>query len=139
MKAEDRQYVDLSASQWRAVIERIRGSQAASAPAVLFVLRCWANSQMVAAGQIAAFAGAVEQGSQANQRGAGLIGQITNHVVAVLGADSPVPNPGPYIWNPAAAAWSTGYFNAQALRGCAALLDETGPAETSPDRDVHQR
>lgn len=108
MARVDYVYADLDKPQWAEVIGKV-----ADTPAVLFVLRCWANCQAVAAGQISAFQGAIEDQAEANQRGARVIGQISRQVRSL---DGQPPTAAPYIWNPTTATWSTGYYNAEALR-----------------------
>ena len=102
--------VSLTVDQWKQVIERAESSDGRDLH--MFILRSWANQQVVTNGSINAFRGTVVEDVTDRRNGSTAIGVITRFVRSVTGN----PKASCYEWNTINGEWTIGTFQTMSLR-----------------------
>ena len=102
--------VDLTTDQWKQVIEK--AENAAGSDLHMYILRSWANQQVVTNGSINAFRGNVISDVTDRKNASTAIGSITKFVRAVTGN----PKATCYQWNTIRGEWSIDCFQVFSLR-----------------------
>tara|TARA_B100000787_G_scaffold130024_2_gene98937 strand:- start:1152 stop:1520 length:369 start_codon:yes stop_codon:yes gene_type:complete len=102
----------LSVDQWKQVLVHVEG--AANSNKYMFILRCWANAQVVTNSSYVAFEGIVAE-DLTDRTITGLrIGNITKWVKNVTGLADPTPSV--YQWNQIKGEWTIGWDQCGNLR-----------------------
>ena len=107
---ENYESVSLTADQWKQVIEKAENSEGRDLH--MYVLRSWANQQVVTNGSINAFRGNVIDDSTSRQTSANAIGHISRFVHSVTGN----PKATCYDWNEIKGEWTIGSYQRMSLR-----------------------
>jgi len=107
---ENYEAVELTSEQWKQVIERAENSDGRDLH--MYILRSWANQQVVTNGSIAAFRGNVIQDVGDRRNGSTAIGVITRFVRSVTGN----PKASCYDWNTIKGEGTIGTFQTMYLR-----------------------
>jgi len=102
----------LSVEQWKQVLVHVEGT--ANSNKYMFILRCWANAQVVTNSSYVAFEGIVAE-DLTDRTITGLrIGNITKWVKNVTGITDPTPSV--YQWNQIKGEWTIGWDQCGNLR-----------------------
>ena len=101
---------DLTVDQWKQVIEKARNAEKSDLH--LYILRSWANQQVVTNGSICAFREHVIEEISDRKIGSTAIGTITRFVRDVTGN----PKATCYEWNTIRGEWSIGTYQTFSLR-----------------------
>ena len=102
--------VHLTIDQWKQVIEK--AENAAGRDLHMYILRSWANQQVVTNGSINAFRGNVIEDITDRKNGASAIRNITRFARAVTGN----PKATCYSWNTIRGEWTIGTYQTFSLR-----------------------
>ena len=102
--------VELTVEQWGQVIEKAKSAERAELH--MYILRSWANQQVVTNGSISAFRGEVIEEVTDRRIGSSAIGTITRFVRDVTGN----PKATCYDWNTIRGEWTIGAFQTFSLR-----------------------
>ena len=102
--------VELTVSQWEQVIEKAKRSEKSDLH--LYILRSWANQQVVSNGSICAYRGKVVEDVSDRSSGSTAIGTISRFVRDVTGN----PKATCYEWNTIKGEWTVGTFQTFSLR-----------------------
>jgi len=102
--------VHLTIDQWKQVIEK--AESAGGRDLHMYILRSWANQQVITNGSINAFRGTVIEDVTDRKNGATAIGNITKFVRAVTGN----PKATCYSWNTIRGEWTIGTYQTFSLR-----------------------
>ena len=102
--------VELTVSQWEQVIDKAKSSEKSDLH--LYILRSWANQQVVSNGSICAFRGKVVEDVSDRSSGSTAIGTISRFVRDVTGN----PKATCYEWNTIKGEWTVGTFQTFSLR-----------------------
>jgi hypothetical protein len=101
---------DLTIDQWKDVIKKAEGSS--QSDLFLYILRSFANQQVVTNGSINAFKGVIVETADDRRNASTAIGNITTWVRSVTGN----PKASFYDWNTIQGEWTIGYFQVCSLR-----------------------
>lgn len=104
--------VVLSADQWSQMLDHINESDHASK--YMFILRSWANAQVVTNASYMAFEGLVAEELADRSTASLRIGNITKWVKAVTGINDLIPSV--YQWNQIKGEWTIGWDQCGNLR-----------------------
>jgi hypothetical protein len=102
--------IDLTVEQWKQVI--VKASRADGRDLHLYILKSWANQQIVTNGSINAFRGNVIEDVTDRKNGSTAIGNITRFVRAVTNNSKATC----YEWNTIRGEWSIGTYQTFSLR-----------------------
>jgi hypothetical protein len=102
--------VELTVSQWKQVIEKAENAEKSDLH--MYILRSWANQQVVTNGSICAFRGIVVEVVTDRSTGSTAIGTITRFVRDITGN----PKATCYEWNTIKGEWTLGVFQTFSLR-----------------------
>jgi hypothetical protein len=106
------QSVTLTTKQWQEVLGHAEA--AASAEKYMFILRCWANAQVLTNASYVAFEGSVAEDLTDRKNASLRIGNITKWVKAVTGISETMPSV--YQWNQIKGEWTIGWDQCGNLR-----------------------
>lgn len=104
--------VVLTVAQWNKVLGHIKKSE--NSEKYMFILRSWANAQVVTNASYMAFEGFVAEALADRNTASLRIGNITKWVKAVTGVDEPMPSV--YQWNQIKGEWTIGWDQCGNLR-----------------------
>ena len=107
---ENYEHQHLSVDLWVDVIDKAK--QAEGKDLYLYILRSWANQQVVSNASICAFRGQIVEDVKDRQSGSNAIGQISKFVRSVTGN----PKATCYEWNTIRGEWTIGTFQTFSLR-----------------------
>ena len=107
---ENYEHEHLSVDQWAEVIEKAK--QAEGKDLYMYILKSWANQQLVSNASICAFRGQIVEDVKDRQSGSNAIGQISKFVRSVTGN----PKATCYEWNTIRGEWTVGTFQTFSLR-----------------------
>ena len=107
---EHYEHATLTVDQWKQVLEKAEKVEGRDLH--LYILRSWANQQVVTTGSINAFSGKVIVDATGRQTAAAAIGKISLFVHSVTGN----PKATCYEWNEIRGEWTIGGFQRMSLR-----------------------
>ena len=107
---ENYESATLTINEWKQVIEKAESSGGSDLH--MYILRSWANQQVVTNGSINAFRENVIDDATSRQRGAHAIGEITKFVRRVTGNSKATC----YSWNEIRGEWTIGQSQRTSLR-----------------------
>ena len=107
---ENYESATLTINDWKQVIEKAESSKGSDLH--LYILRSWANQQVVTNASINAFRENVVDDATSRQTGANAIGQISKFVHSVTGN----PKATCYSWNEIRGEWTIGQAQRTSLR-----------------------
>ena len=107
---ENYESATLTINEWKQVIEKAESSGGSDLH--MYILRSWANQQVVTNGSIAAFRGNVIEDLGDRRNGFTAIGVITRFVRSVTGN----PKASCYDWDTIEGEWTIGTFQTMSLR-----------------------
>jgi len=102
--------VQLTVNQWEQVIEKASNTEKSDLH--MYILRSWANQQVVTNGSICAFRGKIVEVVTDRSTGSSAIGTISRFVRDVTGN----PKATCYEWNTIKGEWTLGTFQTFSLR-----------------------
>tara|TARA_B110000503_G_C6878184_1_gene301547 strand:- start:112 stop:510 length:399 start_codon:yes stop_codon:yes gene_type:complete len=102
--------VELTVGQWEQVIEKAKNAEKSDLH--MYILRSWANQQVVTNGSICAFRGKVIEVITDRKTGSTAIGTISKFVRDITGN----PKATCYEWNTIKGEWTLGTFQTFSLR-----------------------